>query len=117
MPLKTCPKCKAKQGTRKKVCECGYSFAAKTNHPLVPEPGGWVLDTVKGMPPIEQPDIKWPKGKLDTDLIREEVSYEGLGYCIYSLIPAERIKDARLKKLWREARQAMQKIVEHLYEV
>lgn len=117
MPLKTCPKCKAKQGTRKKVCDCGYTFITKANHPLVPEPGGWVLDDIKGMPTIDPPDIDWPGGKLDNAFIRDEAAYEGLGYCIYSLIPAGRIKDAPLRKLWKEARAKMQKITEYLYEV
>ena len=112
MPLKTCPKCKAKHGTRKKVCSCGRKFT----HPLVPEPGGWILDNIKGMPPIEPTAVDWPKGKLDTDLIRDEVSYEGLGYCIYSLIPVERIADPKLKKMWKEARSSMQKVVEYLYD-
>lgn len=110
--MKTCPKCKAKHGPRKKVCSCGHKFT----HPLVPEPGGWVLDDIKGMPPIEPPAMDWPKGRLSTETIRDEISYGGLGYCIYSLIPTNRITDPKLKKLWVEARRAMQKVVEHLYE-
>ena len=112
MPLKTCPKCKAEHGSRKKVCGCGHKFL----HPLVPEPGGWVMDTVKGMPPIDPPAMDWPKGELSNELVRDETSYEGLGYCIYSLIPAERIKEPPLRKLWSEARAKMQEIVEYLYE-
>lgn len=117
MPKKTCPECNAKHGTRKKVCECGYAFVTKSNHPLVPEPGGWVIDDYKGLPTIDPPDFNWPKGKLPTDMVRDEVSYHGLGFCIYSAIPADRIKDAPLRKLWKEARAKMMQITEYLYDV
>lgn len=110
MPLKTCPQCSKKLGTRTKVCKCGYAF---NKHPLVPEPGGWVLDNYKGLPEIEPPD-PLPPGKFDAATVKQHVEYEGLGFCIYHLIPAERIKDRRLKKLWADARTALGKIKEHL---
>lgn len=119
MPLKTCPECGAQHGPRKKECDCGHTFGVKsspTSHPLIPEPGGWVLDTGKDMPKIEPPK-PLPRGQLDTEVVRENVSYGGLGYCIYSFIPSDRIKDRRLRKLWKDARAAMQKVQEFLYDV
>jgi hypothetical protein len=116
VPLKTCPECGTEHGPRKKECDCGYAFVTKSNHPLVPEPGGWVLDTERGMPKIGPPE-PLPKGQLDTEAVRDHVAYEGLGFCIYSLIPASRIKDRRLRKLWSDARAAMQKVQEHIYNV
>jgi hypothetical protein len=118
VPLKTCPECGEQHGPRKKECECGYAFITKgssASHPLVPEPGGWVLDTYKGLPEIEPPE-PLPKGQLDVETVRDTVAYEGLGFCIYSLIPASRIKDRRLRKLWSDARAAMQKVQECIYE-
>ena len=113
MSLKTCPKCDAKHGSRKKVCECGYVFATKSNHPLVPEPGGWVLDTYKGLLLINPP-AELPRGQLSNEQVYEQMSYEGLGFCIYHLIPANRIKDRKLKKLWADARTALGKIKDYL---
>jgi hypothetical protein len=66
------------------------------------------------MPKIEQPQ-PLPKGQLDTEAVRDYVAYEGLGFCIYSLVPVNRIKDRRLRKLWSDARTAMQKVQEHIY--
>jgi hypothetical protein len=68
----------------------------------------------KGMPAIEMPNP--PKGVLSNDDIAGIIMYEGVGFCIYSLIPAERIKDRKLRSLWVKARAAMQKVVEELYE-
>ena len=110
MPMKTCPECGKKHGTRRKVCDCGHAFS---RHPLYPEPGGWILDTSKGMPKIMPPD-SLPKGKIETGDIQEHVAYEGLGFCIYSFIPVDRIKDKKLAQLWKKARVEMQKIVEYL---
>lgn len=47
--------------------------------------------------------------------IRDEyVSYEGLGFCIYTMIDPARIEDPTLAKLWREARDAMRAVVNQL---
>jgi hypothetical protein len=48
--------------------------------------------------------------------VYEHVSYEGLGFCIYHLIPAAKIKDAKLRKLWSDARAALGRIQEYLDE-
>jgi len=56
-----------------------------------------------------------PEGKLSAGTIRDDyVVYEGLGFCIYSLIPASRIADPGLRKLWTEAHRAMREVVAHL---
>ncbi len=105
--MKTCPKCKKKHGTRKKVCDCGHSFVKMV------EPGGWVHDPMKGMPKIEMPS-SIPDGKVSNSEIQDQIAYEGLGYCLWDYIPAERITDQKLRALWRKARKAMQDIVEYL---
>jgi len=111
MAKKTCPKCKKEWGTRKKACECGHKFQS---HPLAPEPGAWVIDGIKDMPKIGPPgDL--PDGLLDTKTLRDEwIAYEGLGYCIYDIIPATKLADPKLRPLWKKARRAMQDIVEYM---
>lgn len=127
MPSKSCPNCNTSHGARKLVCDCGHDFGCKrvgkeavksgdVPHPLYPEPGGWALHKMRGMPDIEPPE-DLPHGPIDAKMVKEIVSYEGVGYTVYSYIPAERISDSQLKKLWREARAAMQKVVEYLEEV
>jgi len=108
--MKTCPKCKKKHGTRKKVCDCGHSFASKGKGV---EPGGWVNDPTKGMPKLSDPG-PLPSGKVSNAEMQDQIAYEGLGYCLWDYIPAERIASAKLRALWRKARKAMQDIVEHL---
>ncbi len=107
MAKKTCPKCKKQHGTRKKVCGCSHSFMSRV------EPGGWVNDTLKGMPKVEMPS-PLPNGPIVNDDVRDYIAYEGLGYCIYDYIPAEGVKDQKLRVLWRIARKAMQNIVTYL---
>lgn len=124
---KVCPKCQTEHGARKLVCECGYDFGCKRTgraavkagqvaHPLYPEPGAWVVDQMKGMPVVHPPD-PLPKGPISAEAVKEHVSYEGLGYTLYSYIPAKRISDPKLQALWRKARAAMQEIVEYLEDV
>lgn len=120
MPKKTCPKCKKSYGVRQKECECGHVFSGKktrqkkSGHPLYPEPGAWVIDDIKGMPKISPPpDL--PVGKLDTKEVRDFwVAYEGLGYCIYDLLPATKLADHKLRSLWTKARRAMQDVVDYM---
>lgn len=127
MPSKTCPQCNATHGARKLVCDCGHDFGCKrtgkeavksgdASHPLYPEPGGWVLDKMKGLPDIDPPE-DLPCGPVDAATVKEHVAYDGLGYTIYTFIPVERISDPELRKLWREARAAMQRVVEYLEDV
>jgi hypothetical protein len=124
---KVCPKCHTEHGARKLVCECGYDFGCKRTgkaavksgqvaHPLYPEPGAWVVDQMKGMPTVHPPD-PLPKGPVSAEVVKEHVSYEGLGFTLYSYIPAKRISDPKLQALWREARAAMQKVVEYLEDI
>jgi len=117
MPKKTCPQCDKQHGTRKKVCECGHSFSTSA-HPLYPEPGGWVIDRLPGMPKIEPPDPLPRERKIDADELRDQyIAYEGLGYCLYSYIEPEHINDATLRSLWKKARLAMRDIVSYLETV
>jgi len=105
---KQCPTCQKEWGTRKKVCDCGHEFIG---HPLAPEPGAWVIDDMKGMPKMSPPP-ELPEGKVSTEELRDwHVAYEGLGFCIYHYIPAEKIEDPKLQTLWKKARQAMQDVV------
>jgi len=129
MPLKTCPKCKKGCGPRLKVCKCGHVFegtkatgrrrrgtkGSSHAHPLVPEPGAWVLDSYHGLPELSCPE-SLPPGKLDAETLKEQVQYEGLGFCIYHLVPPERVKDPKLQKLWKEAGDAMRGVINYLYD-
>jgi len=115
MPSKVCPKCNMKHGVRRLVCECGHDFNCKRAVEAVEivetvEPGTWIFDMPKGMPSV-CPPAALPPGSLSVGTIRARVSYDGLGFCIYSLIPAARIADPRLKELWVKARAAMKEIV------
>jgi len=119
MPVKTCPECGKQWGPRKKECDkCGHSFVTKkvVTNAVIPEPGTWVLDKTKGMPDICPPE-NLPPGMLDLETIKDSVMYEGLGYCIFEYIPSERIQDRVLKKRWIEAREAMSKVWEYIYDV
>jgi hypothetical protein len=79
-------------------------------------PGAWVIDGIKDMPKI-QPPGDLPDGLIDTKELRDVwVAYEGLGYCIYDVVPAAKIKEAVLRALWKKARRAMQDIVEYMEE-
>ena len=113
MALKTCPKCGEQCGPRKKKCSCGYMFTL-SNHPLYPEPGGWVLTTFKGLPEIPQPDDLPRNRKMTNREIQNYVAYEGLGFAIYTLIPPDKIKDKRLAQLWSKAQVEMRKVVAYL---
>lgn len=131
MPFKVCPKCGTKHGVRRLLCDCGHDFACKRPERLVgpsegqkrkrrkkdefpyPEPGTWIWDRPKGMPPICPPSTL-PAGSLSAGRIKEQVSYEGLGFCIYGFIRADKIADPKLRELWVQARSTMQEIVHYL---
>lgn len=113
MPSKICPDCGKKHGSRKKKCDCGHSFSVKS-HPLYPEPGGWVLDTYSGMPKIEPP---YPLEKgciLTLEEVQEQISYEGLGFCVYNFIQPEMIEDLKLRGLWIKASKALRDIIGYI---
>lgn len=127
MSSKVCPKCNVTHGARKLVCECGHDFGCKRSgkhadgvpppgvaHAFPwPEPGTWIFDMPKGMAPIRPPE-DLPQGQLSASVVKEQISYEGLGFCIYSFIHADRIADERLRELWTRARMTMQEIVGYL---
>ncbi len=82
-------------------------------HPLYPEPGAWVLGHTQGLPKIAPPKAPSP-GNFSSQYILELVTYEGLGCCIWEYISPEQITDPKLKRLWMEAREALQAVVDHL---
>jgi len=57
-----------------------------------------------------------PSEPLNASAVKDLVSFEGLGFSIYSYIPPGRISDLQLRALWQDARAAMQKVVEYLEE-
>lgn len=84
-------------------------------HPLYPEPGARVAEPYTGMPRLSPPDPLPRDRKLSAIRLRDDyVAYEGLGFCIYSYIPSERIADPKLAALWRKARESLQAVVEYL---
>jgi hypothetical protein len=78
-----------------------------------PEPGEWVYDMPKGMKPINRPE-PLPDGLIDCREIEHQISYNGLGHCIWSLIPEDRIQDQILRRKWDTARRAMESVLYHL---
>ena len=67
------------------------------------------------MPAIQAPEPLPREGQISSGAIRDDyVAYEGLGFCIYSYIPADKIQEPKLRKLWVKARQAMQEVVGYL---
>jgi len=78
--------------------------------------GLWVQDReYNGLPNISLPAEIPRNHKMTNDDIRDYVTYNGLGDSIYSEIPHYKIEDQTLAKLWNEARYAMQKVMEYLY--
>ena len=124
---KVCPECSKEHGARKRKCECGYEFGSKqerntkpvkqTNHPLgqeyVPNTGLWVFDVPKGMPKIHVPE-PLPTGPIDNQTVYDACAYNGIGDCIAEQIPSRRIADPKLRKLWKKAKEAQEKVWEYL---
>ena len=121
MPLKICPLCQKKSGVRTKLCSCGHDFKASlkpTTEAHKMSMGSWVNKMPKTMkaqvvpPPMESDD-----NLLSNDEVKDEISNEGLGFCIYSYLPVAKLRDVKLRKLWVGARMAMQHVVEYLWDV
>lgn len=112
-------KCGQEVGVRTKLCPfCSYDFEkGKQNIPKeeLETVGTWVYDIEKGMPKICRPE-PLPKGLISIDTIKEQFEYYGFSDCIWYFIPAKRIKDKKLQKLWIEARNTMKKVHEHVYK-
>jgi len=67
------------------------------------------------MPEVGEPQKIPYKRLLTACEIRDDfIAYDGLGFCVYTAIPAEKIADKELRRLWQEARAALQQIVEYL---
>lgn len=84
--------------------------------PLYPEPGSSVLQSYEGLPK-QSPPQPLSDEPLTANEVKDHISYDGLGFCIYSFIPPEKIVDKRLKELWSNANEAMRSIVEYLETV
>jgi hypothetical protein len=119
MAQKTCPKCNTQYGPRKKICdECGHIFIKQeaVPTPIYPEPGTWVLNQPKGFdttgPPPELPRDR----KLNLQEAQQHIAYEGLGFCIFSYIKANRIEDKKLAELWKKANTAMKEVIKYVEE-
>ena len=85
---------------------------------VTPEPGAWLLNLPGGMPDVCPPD-PLPAGQISADTVREQVLYEGLGFCVLVYIPDCRIEDLKLRALWGAARtrlRAIQRWLEEDYE-
>lgn len=112
MPLKQCPKCSKECGPRTKICpSCNYDFNIQSSSSTkttvkkskqdssltknVIGQGTWIYDTTKGLPVVEIPEPLTEK-KLSVEQVREYISYEGLGYCIFTYIDAKKISDKPL---------------------
>jgi hypothetical protein len=121
---KVCPACQKEHGARKLKCECGHVFGGatkpdkqgrkikQTKHPLgleyVPEPGLWVFDR-GDLPKVHAP-ADLPSGPIDNQEVYDYVTYNSLGSSIFSEIPARRIADPKLRKLWEKAKKAMNEV-------
>jgi len=126
---KLCPACGKEHGARKRECECGHKFGQRakqegqkvkqSTHPLgqkyIPDPGLWVFDREKGMPPIPLPE-PLPTGPLNNQIVYEQCAYNGLGDTLFEFIPSRRIADPKLRKLWKKARDAMHEAWRYLID-
>lgn len=73
-----------------------------------------MLSSYSGMPKLDPPEPLKRVGKLSIAEVIEHISFEGLGFCIYDYISSGKIEDAKLARLWKEARQTLQAVVEYL---
>ena len=85
-------------------------------HPLYPEPGGWLLSDLPGMPKVKEPE-PLPHRKLEAAEVRDYVAYEGLGFCVYEYLSSGKIADEQLAALWDKASVALRDIVGYLETV
>jgi len=76
-------------------------------------PGLWVYDLPSGMPKIYAPSLL-PAGPISNQDVYDQVTYYGLGDCIFDIIPPSKIADKKLSKLWDKARQSMIEVRKYL---
>jgi hypothetical protein len=79
-----------------------------------PEPGDWVDDNIRGFEPIEVPEQPYNGPKMSNADVRRVVANEGLGFCIHQYIRPNKIESAKLRSLWRKAKQTMIEIVKEM---
>jgi hypothetical protein len=125
MPVKICENCKLENHVRRLACTgCGVNFPIKekkikkeklsTSAPSTVGMGKWISDKVPGMPETTLPEPN--DNELDNEELKEEIEYNGLGFCIYDFIQKNQIKDEELRKLWVIAKDAMKDIVIYLWD-
>lgn len=112
-PQKTCPKCSSKVHVRRRECACGYSFkpgAPKVEVSEEIKQGAWVK-TLKN-PGLPEPIPK--DRKFTNEELRDVIAEEGIGYCVFDYIPADKIEDQEVAKVWQETYDLFTRIVELL---
>ena len=82
-----------------------------------PEPGEWVDDHTHGLPDMSESIVVSKERRLTSEEIRDYVSQEGLGHCIYELILPDSIGDDKLRELWLQARACLFDIVTYLQTI
>ena len=75
--------------------------------------GAWVYDMPKGMKKVSRPEPLEYGKKLSIDNIKEHISYDGIGFCIFEFIPATKIEDKELSKRWNTAKRAIDRVVQY----
>lgn len=77
--------------------------------------GTWLWDTSKKPPfKIEQPEAL--PVSVDKDLIREYITYYGLGYVIHDYVPFAKIADKKLAAMWEKCRLQLIEIIKYIYD-
>jgi len=79
-------------------------------HPLI-SCGGWIKDMPKSLPNVDVPSIIEPGQKLNKEELRDHICYEGLGFCIQTLISADKIEDTEICEQWKIVQDEMDKLV------
>ena len=125
MPVKICENCKTENHVRKLACtNCSTNFPTKekktkkekvlTSAPSTIGMGKWISDKVAGMPETTLPEPN--ENELSNEELKVEISYNGLGYCIFEYIQPNQILDEELRKLWIDAKEKIKDVVVYLYE-
>ena len=78
--------------------------------------GSSTWERPKGMPEPFEPEPIPRDRQLSKEEVCRYVEFEGLGFCIYTLVPASKIEDEKLRSLWMLARKSMQEIIGYLYD-
>ena len=112
--MKTCSGCKKEVGSRSIKCKhCGYEFKKKVSKTVAM--GNWINDLPKGFSEAEQPEPLPVGRKITLRELQDYIAYEGLGFCIHHYIEPSKIENKKVAKAWKEARDAMTKVMEEIF--